>query len=803
MRLRIHISIGILSAAIIAYQLILMQILSIVQWYHFAYMIISVALLGFGAAGTFLSIFRNRLIKRFDTLFPLLMICSAIGMALVVGLSQLPIFRFDSYLLFAPSEQVSHILKLLSTYLLFFLPFFFGALAIGLVFVYQTSQIGKLYFSNLIGSGAGGIIALILMWFFFPNELPAIIALLTLVAALLVINKRTSVLLKIFSAISFLIILYVLINPPSLVLSQFKSLSKIMNLPEAKIIAEKNSPSGLIEVVSSPASRYAPGLSLKYQPTSGKIGSSKLVFNNGNWFGALLSSSDADTNHLLNYTTNAFPYFMSERKNVLVLDTGTGKDVLQAISNNADDITAVESNNTIISLLKNKFADETDSIYYHPSVHIINITSRTYLLMNDSDKYDIIIFPMVDAFGGTSGIYAIQENYTFTKEALRGMWHRLTSDGVISITSWIDYPYRNPLKIIATIVKVLEEEGIKNPSNYITAVRGWGTVTIAMKRSPLTRIEEEKIRNFCKQMFFDPLILPSLNPDERNKYNKLQNNDFFVYVDKILSSGKEEFYDQYAFNIKPATDNSPYFSQFLKWKSIPHIAKFFGGQAIPFFEIGYLIVVLTFFQIIVISIILIILPLFKLRWKGEYRGWTLFYFSGLGLGYMLVEIIFIQRFILYFGNPIYSISAVISFMLICSGIGSYFSSKLVLTRKIFLLITGSIIAFLLIYSFILTPILQKTIAFPFILKIPVAFVLVAVPSIIMGIPFPIGLRFLNERNSTIVPWAWGINGCLSVISAVLAIILAVETGFTMVMVCAAGSYAIAFFVIFRTIPLNR
>ena len=159
---------------------------------------------------------------------------------------------------------------------------------------------------------------------------------------------------------------------------------------------------------------------------------------------------------------------------------------------------------------------------------------------------------------------------------------------------------------------------------------------------------------------------------------------------------------------------------------------------------------------------------------------------------MLVEIIFIQRFILYFGNPIYSVSAVISFMLICSGIGSYFSSKLVLTRKIFLLITGFIIAFLLIYSFLLTPILQKTIAFPIILKISIAFVLVAIPSIIMGIPFPIGLRFLNERNGTIVPWAWGINGYLSVISAVLAVILAVETGFTLVMVCAAGSYAIAF-----------
>ena len=226
-----------------------MQILSVVQWYHFAYMVISVALLGFGAAGTVVSIFRKALLLNIETILPALMMGTAIAMALVTDVSQLAFIRFDSYLLFA---EHGHIGKLVITYLLFFVPFFLGALAIGLVFIKYVDEIGKIYFANLLGSAAGGIFALALISLFFPKQLPALISILPLLSGLVIIKKNKVFFHAGFVLIAAIVITWKLIQPPQLVLSQYKDLSKTLLLPDAKITSEKSSSFGLIQTVTSP-----------------------------------------------------------------------------------------------------------------------------------------------------------------------------------------------------------------------------------------------------------------------------------------------------------------------------------------------------------------------------------------------------------------------------------------------------------------------------------------------------------------------------------------------------------------------
>ncbi|MEW6702551.1 MAG: hypothetical protein AB1298_07515, partial [Bacteroidota bacterium] len=184
---RTSISIFLLSVSIIAYQLLLMHIFSITQWYHFAFMVISVALLGFGAAGSFIALFRNRLVEYSTWLIPFSMLISGLFQCSVIFLSQLPFARFDSYLIFADYSQF---VNLVITYLIFSLPFFFGALSIGLSFIIYIDQIDKLYFSNLIGSGLGGITALILYSFFLPEEISSLISLLPLISALILSPKN-------------------------------------------------------------------------------------------------------------------------------------------------------------------------------------------------------------------------------------------------------------------------------------------------------------------------------------------------------------------------------------------------------------------------------------------------------------------------------------------------------------------------------------------------------------------------------------------------------------------------------------
>lgn len=757
--------------------------LSIVQWYHFAYMVISMALLGFGAAGSTIAIFQKKLVNQTEILLPFLMTGTGIAMSLVTDVSQMSFIRFDSYLLFA---EYTHIGRLLLTYLLYFIPFFLGALAIGLVFVKYVDDIGKIYFANLLGSGAGGIVALLLIWVFFPQQLPAFIAVLAVLAGLIIVPKNKRSLHIGFALFATALITWKCLYPPRLILSEYKDLSKTLLLPDAKIIIEKTNPYGIVQMVSSPALRYAPGMSLTAQKTA-QI--KMAAFINGDWFGAVTDWKKTDTSMILDYTTTALPYIMAKRNKVLVLQAGTGIDVAHAVSRRVKNVVAVEANPIILSILQNQVAGEADSLFSHPDVSVHNLEPRTFLSM-DTSHFDMIALPLTGTFGGSSGLYALHEQFSLTKEAFRQIWLKLNPGGVVSITSWMDYPIRNSLKILSTMVEVLTESGIQNPRDHIAAIRSWGTITFVLTKVSLQTNEINNIRRFCEEMMFDPAILPQLSAEERTRYNKFQDDLFFDYIDKIFSSQRKAFYADYDFNIKPATDNKPYFSQYIKWSNLNRLAKFFGNRSLPFFEIGYLLVIVTLIQISIASFVLILLPLFKIGWKEKSMAVIILYFAGIGLGYMFVEMVFIQRFILYFGNPVYSASAVITSLLIFSGLGSYYANYFLLNKNWLLVIFTFIVTMLFVYSFILTSVLQQTVHVHLFLKLLIVFLIIAPLAFCMGIPFPAGLSYISKLNTGVVPWAWGINSCASVISTALATMVAVEIGFTWVMLFAAVAYCL-------------
>lgn len=777
----IYLSIGFLSASIIAFQLSLMQILSIIQWSHFAYMIISVAMLGFGASGTMLAIARNWFLKNIKVILPLLMILSGLSMSLIMLVSTKVFGSFDSYLLFIDRSQI---VSLIITYFAFFTPFFLGALAIGLVYIQFVENIGKLYFADLLGSGIGGLVMLLLLWFFFPAQLPAVISFFPIIAGILLIPRTLFREFMLPVIIAFLLPVILILYPPSLPVSQYKSLSMAMNLTDSRVIIKESSPYGQIEVVSSPTLRYAPGLSLNYE---GTVPVRDVLFSNGNWFGPVVEWNRTDTSHFIDYTTNALPYVLHKPNSLLILDSGTGLVAAHAMTRGVEKITAVEQNRIAVSLLRNELAHMIDSLFHLPQINPVNLHSRSYLL-KDTSRYDLIILPTSESFGGNSGINALEEQYIFTREAMNEMWLRLSGDGMIAVTSWMDHPSRSPLKLLATLVETHINNSASPVDQHIAAIRGWGTISFVLKKSPLSNSETDRIRSFCEKMYFDPVLLPDISDKERSVYNKMQTQDFFDFTDRIMSEEREIFYSDYDFNIEPATDNMPYFSQFLKLSRYKKMQDIFGHSAVPFLEIGYLIVLITFLQITLAAIILIILPLFAIGWKGGGKAYTVIHFSSIGMGFMFIEIILIQQFILYFGNPIYAAAAVLSGMLICSGTGSLFSSRLFAVKKEFVKVLALVIFFIILYIIFLVPLLRLTINLPLLLKIFLSILFISPAAFFMGMPFPLGLRRLSEVNRSLIPWAWGINGCLSVISTALATIIAVEAGYLWVMLIAALAY---------------
>ncbi|MDZ7626428.1 MAG: hypothetical protein U5J96_18530 [Ignavibacteriaceae bacterium] len=209
----------------------------------------------------------------------------------------------------------SHLWKLLITYLLFFIPFFLGALAIGIIFIKYIDKIGVLYFANMFGSGLGGVAAVFLMWIFFPEKLPAVIAAIAFAAGVLIVRKEQRNSFTFIVAITVAVLVFMYITPARLYLSEYKSLTKTLNLPDSKIILKESSPYGLIEIVSTPYLRYAPGLSIKYP---GVVSVENSAFNNGEWVGPLISTKDDSLNYLL-FTTENLAFSTDKRKDVLVL----------------------------------------------------------------------------------------------------------------------------------------------------------------------------------------------------------------------------------------------------------------------------------------------------------------------------------------------------------------------------------------------------------------------------------------------------------------------------------------------------
>ncbi len=781
-----------LSGALIAYQIILMQILSVVQWYHFAYMIISVALLGFATSGTLLTFIRSWALRHFNELIPLLMITAGLLMGIVVFVSQYSGIRFDSYLIFSSGNQV---VRLLLTYFLFFLPFLCAALAIGLIFIKEAGNISRLYFANLIGSGLGGVLALALIRVAHPTALPALAGLLAIAAGIILI-RTGNIMYIILAGISVCVLLGLVFYPSHLIPSQFKSISKTLDLPDSKIVWQANDPHGLVQLVTAPAIRYAPGISLAFQyPVPVVEG----VFVNGNWYGPLLGNTNTRNKNIFRYMPGDLPYRISDPVRVLVLDAGTGWDIEHALFNGAASIIAVEPHPLIRELLEGR---EVDWLHDARVSYIVS-ESRTFL-RSDTLLYDLILIPTLNSFGGNSGLNALEEKYMLTREAFSEMWDKLSDDGMLAITTWMDYPSRYPLKVLASLSGMLSEAGVENPATHIMAVRSWGTITFLVKRSLIDTVEIQRAVDFCDEMMFDPALLPGSEVHSRMVYNMLQDDDFFGYLDRILSpETHDQFLAGYDFNINPATDNRPYFSQFLKLKTIPGLTADFGDESLPYFELGYLIVVLTLAQILIAGFVLIILPLLKIGWKQGGSGFTFFYFGAIGIGYMFVEIVLIQQMTLYLGSPVYAAAFVITLLLVCSGLGSFRSSRISQRTGGPGKVLAAIVLLLLIYNFILGPVLEVTVTGSLSVKLALTLVFIIPLAFLMGMPFPVAIRYLSSSSELQIPWAWGVNGYFSVISTVIAIIISVEAGYSMVMAGAAIAYLGALIATISVTGLNK
>ena len=568
-----------------------------------------------------------------------------------------------------------------------------------------------------------------------------------------------------------------------------------------EIVSEHSSPLGLLSVLQSRMLplRHAPGLSLN---ASGEPPAQVGVFTDGGGMTVITRETGKSADYTyLDQVTSAAPYHLFQPEHVLVLGAGGGSSILQARYHAVEKIDAVELNPQLIKLLREDYADYTGHLLNAQNIRLHEGEARGFVAERDA-HYDLIEVALLDSFAASSaGLYALNESYLYTVEALQAMLEKIRPDGYLAITRWIKLPPRDTLKLFATAVDALSSMGVKNPGQQLLFLRSWQTGTLLVKNGRITEAEIAALKTFIAERSFDIGWYPGIQPDETNQFNRLAEPYFYQAANAILGDERSEFFERYKFSLQPATDDRPYFFHFFKWSVLPEILSLREKGGLPLLEGGYLVLVATLAQALIASVILILLPLFftpkeKRLSKSISKGQVMLYFLSVGLAFLFIEIAFIQKFILFLHHPLYAVALVLTAFLIFAGLGSGFSWRLVRSGRYPNVITVSVIGIVVLgalYILFIGSIFAQFQSLSIMAKIPLTIGLIAPLAFFMGMPFPLALAKLGDVAPNLIPWAWGVNGCASVVSAVLATILAIAIGFNAVIVLALSLYGLAWF----------
>ena len=794
------ITVSIVSSCALAYEVLLMRLFSIIQWHHFAYMIISLALLGYGISGVFLALNRQRLKHH----FPIVILTNL----LLFGIAMPACFLLAQQVPFNPAEILwnpMQLLYLFAIYLVLILPFFFAANVIGLSFYQYKEYVSSIYAADLLGAGVGSVAIILLLFIFFPENILIVLLLLVMLAALIVStrvfkkNRINTIKWNSVFIIVAITTIFLLPNLATLAISQYKSLNQLLTIPATKILDQKSSPLGFITVVESVAMplRHAPGLSIN---TDAEVPEQLAVFTDADNMSAITYfDGNPESLGYLDQTTSALPYHLKSLSDILIMGSGTGSDILQAHFHNAEHIDAIELNPQIIDLIEDQYSEFTGGIYSSSDINIHQQEARAYLSSNDKE-YDLISISLMDAFGASAaGLYSMAENYLYTEQAIQQYLQHLSPNGYLSLTRWIKLPPRDMPKLLATVINALKKENIAQPKQQIIVIRSWQTSTLIVKNGQITVDEITHLKQFCNDRNFDLVFYPGITKQEVNQFNILQHAYFYQAAEALLGEQSEAFIEGYKFNITPATDDRPYFFQFFKWQTLPEIISLLDRGGLFLLESGYLLLIAALFQAIVASLLLIALPLWL--WKSKlgiqsgnqnYRR-VMVYFFCLGLAFLFIEIAFIQKFILILHHPLYAITTVICAFLLAAGGGSYVSKQLSnYPHKTIILLPFVMISLLSIsYSLNFDQISSFLLSKGDIGRYLGSVLLIAPLGFFMGMPFPMALAQLSKTMPELIPWAWGINGLASVISAILATLIAMQFGFSVLIMLAVALYLIA------------
>nr|MDQ4050936.1 hypothetical protein [Thermoproteota archaeon] len=715
------------------------RIFSAAIWYHFAFVAVSVALVGLGASGL---VVQHRVTKLKGKWAENLTVYSAWGITILIPITLFIMHALASQVIYLPLYMV-----------LFSVPFFLVGIIISAAFNAFASVAGRLYAADLIGASVGALLVVLFLVLTGGEGSTLIVGLIAAISATLFsrITKNTKKTIASIMFVAFAVSLIFLNHAtqifaiPTDPTAQKDLPIYLREHPESKIVKTEWNSFSRIDVVEG---------------GGGSEGLVAKIFIDGG-AGTNIISWDGNTNSRQELSTwmQYLPFKMMQDPKVLVMGSGGGRDVVASLVSGSKDVTSVEINPIIYETVKS-YGDRAGNVYSHQHVRSYVDEGRSFITRS-SEKYDIIYIPFVDTWASvSSGGLSVSENFLYTLEGFQQYYDHLTERGKIVTVRWlIDAP-----RFISTYAKLLEQNGIPQDQLHrhlimVTSdsyTQDPSVTMVIFSKSPFTNDEISFLSQAFAQYDYKPILIPGQVMRE-------------PYI-SLLSGGitLDQFYDQFSTKVYPVTDDNPYFLSFEK--PLP-----------PAVEI------LLYASVGIVGIFLLV-PFAWMRRRSATAGpreeegqistkrseigiaTVIPYFAALGVGFILIELALLQKLILLMGNPTMTFALLLFTILLSGGGGSLLSSRIARNNmRNLVFVIGGIAGLGMLYVFFLPSMIYSALAEPIEIKAAVSISILAPIGFLMGMPLPTGMRLLKVHRPDFIPWMWAINGAFSVLGAVLAI----------------------------------
>jgi hypothetical protein len=801
-----------LAMIVLMLEIVLTRIFSVMTFHHFTYLIIGLALLGFGAAGTVLTVS-----ARFGgtSVRPQLLADCAwlLGLVTMVCFLAITKTRFDSVAI-QQYHDVSQLFGLLMMLVLAAVPFFVGGLCIGYLVSKSGDEINRIYFCDLVGAGFGALGSVFAIDYLGA---PATIFGIALAACLVAIalagrtGGRTRWRYPVTALLAAGLLALTLARPHAISIP-FEAAKDIGThhggeyrwhvVARVDVLPETTGYPGFGGALSRTWDASHPPMVFRgiYQDGAAFTGIVKLA------------GKTPKDEPILSYYMQACPYILRPGGTTLIIGPGGGADVAMALHHDSPKVAAVDINPWTIDYVRDRYDDFAGGLYRRGDVEVLCAEGRHFLTASDR-KFDIIQLSGVDTFTAlAAGAYALSENYLYTREAIHDCLKSLTDDGVLSYSRWLLYPPRESLRLAATAREALEAEGVANPDQHILVLAApawegrspWADVMI--KKRPFTAEEVQRLRDWAGPLRFDVLYDPLVPYAAGGSYDALQGTPKYepaksaAEFDKVLrlkGQAYRKYLDEYPYRIRPCTDDSPFFFNYYRMSNLRHpFTAALGGDPVNRLPLGLLILLACLIQIVVIGGACILWPM-RSQATGLYRrrgsGSVLVYFGAIGLGFIAVEIMLLQRLAVFLGGPVYSMSITLFSLLVFCGIGSFLAKRFTRTSPK----AGGLVILLLVACAIFGTTWFLNVRLPGLLGLShtmravVAVCLLMPLGLLMGMPFPTGVRLAERLHPSLVPWGWCVNACTTVLGSVLSVLAAMFSSFTAVLYAGICIYLLA------------